>query len=106
MQESGLTEIIPFICISAICVQYPAFFHICPSQLLPQCSPWGVIDGCRIGRIVFLGALGAQKFTFEGPELLMAVISLFIDVAGNTAFLSSTVRWNHSGDKLSNLPRV
>ena len=55
MQESGLMEIIPFICTSAVCVQYPAFLHICLSQLLPQGSPWGVIDGCRIGGIVLPG---------------------------------------------------
>ena len=36
-----------------------------------------------------LGALGAQKFTFEGLELLMAVISFFIDMVGNTPISQS-----------------
>ena len=38
MRESGLTEIIPFICISAIWDQYSAFF----TSWVPQCSPQGV----------------------------------------------------------------
>ena len=38
MQESGLPEIIPLICISAVWGQDPVFSH----PELPQGSPWGV----------------------------------------------------------------
>ena len=34
MQEAGLTEIIPLICISAIWGQYPVIFHILSSSVL------------------------------------------------------------------------
>ena len=37
--------------------------------------------------LLSLGALWAPKFTFGGPKSLMAVISLFIDMVGNTPFL-------------------
>ena len=38
LQESGFTEIIPLICTSAICSQYPVFLH----PEFPQGSPEGV----------------------------------------------------------------
>ena len=38
MQESGLTEIIPFLCTSAIWGQYLVLF----TSWVPQCSAWGV----------------------------------------------------------------
>ena len=38
MQESGLTEIIPFLCTSAIWGQYLVLF----TSWVPQCSVWGV----------------------------------------------------------------
>ena len=34
MLESGLTEIIPFLCISAVWSQYPAIFHILTFSVL------------------------------------------------------------------------
>ena len=80
MQESGLTEIIPFICISAIWGQYPAFSL--------SAHPQGAAAGLQV--LFFLGALGAQKFTFGGPESRMTVTSLFTDIAGNTPF----PKWN------------
>ena len=53
MQESGFTKIIHFICISAICGQYPVFFT---SPHSPRRSLWGMADGCRIAGIVLLGS--------------------------------------------------
>ena len=43
MQESGLTEIVPLICTSAICGQHPVVSH-------PE-SPWGtsLTDGLTMG---------------------------------------------------------
>ena len=87
MRESGLTEIIPFKCLSAIWGQRPVFFSHLSG---PQCS---VRRGCssiavRQQTFFFLGTLHTQKFTFGGPESLMVVTSLFIDTAGNTPFLS------------------
>ena len=83
IQESGLTEIIPFICISAIWGQYPGFFHILSSSVLTLGS------GCSLmtpGGQVFLSLLGvltAQNFTFGRLKSLMTVRSLFTDTAGN-----------------------
>ena len=42
--------------------------------------------------LFFLCTLGAQKFIFGGSESLIAVISLFIDMAVNTLFLTSTTQ--------------
>ena len=67
MEESGLTEIIPFICISAIWDQYPEFPSIHQRKWLSL-----VAAGC-------CPPSWAQKFTFGGPESLMAVTSLSID---------------------------
>ena len=36
--------------------------------------------------LFFLGSLWAYKFTFGGPESRMAVIPLFVDMAGNIPF--------------------
>lgn len=69
--KSGLTEIFPSVCISAI---------------WGQCSLWGVAGGCQIACIVLTGAFWAQKFTFRGPESWTAVTSLFIDIEKNTPF--------------------
>ena len=43
MQESGLTEIVPLICTSAICGQHPVVSHLE--------SPWGtsLTDGLMMG---------------------------------------------------------
>ena len=81
VQESGLTEIIPFICISPIGGQYLVFIHILSS------SEFTIGSGCSlmaVGSLVlfsFLGLLRAQKFTFGGLQLLMTVTSLFANLA-------------------------
>ena len=87
MQESGLMEIIPFMCLSAIWGQLCAFFSHAPAA---QCSlrSGSSLIAVRQQTLFFLGTLHTQKFAFGGPELLMAVTSLFIDMAGNTPFLS------------------
>ena len=85
MQEPVLTEIIPFIGISAIWGPVSTVFHI---PLSPASSSV-LKDGCLIAGIAFLGTRQAEKFMFGGPESLMAVTSLFADMAGNAAFLSS-----------------
>ena len=85
MQESGLTEIIPFICISAIWGQYPAFSLSAQLQVL-----------------FLLGALGAQKFTFEGLESWMAVTSLFTDMTGNSLSQVELIAWSF---QISRYPR-
>ena len=87
MQESGLTEIICFIWISAL---WSGFSHL---QFLAHRSLWGVSDAVWYPELFFLGALGAQKFTFGGPELRMAMTSLFIGVAGNNPFHTPQSNW-------------
>ena len=84
MQESGLKEIIPFKCLSAIWGQRPAALPRASVLLRGGCSLMAV----RQQTLFFLGTLHAQKFTFGGPESLIAVTSLFIDTAGNTPFLN------------------
>ena len=77
----SLGEIIPFICILAICSQYPVFFHILSSSVLTLgsgCSP----KAARLQVLFsFLDALRPQKFTFGGSKLLMALTSLEEKVA-------------------------
>ena len=85
MQDSGLTEIIPFICISAIWGQYPAFSLSAQLQVL-----------------FLLGALGAQKFTFGGLESWMAVTSLFTDMIGNSLSQVELIAWSF---QISRYPR-
>ena len=58
VQESGLTEILPFVCISAVRGQYPVFSH----PEFPQGSPWGVAVVCWLvdgGIFSFLSSLVA-----------------------------------------------
>ena len=87
MQESGLTEIIPFICISAIWGQHPAFFTSCTSLRLTVGSGCGLTAGRWQVFFSFLSALGAQQLILE-LQLLMTVTSLFTEMAGNTSFLT------------------
>ena len=64
-QESGLIEIIPFICISDIWGQYTAFFHILSSlgaTIGNGCSLMAV----RSQVFFFLSALRAHQLTLEG----------------------------------------
>ena len=80
MQVSGLTEIIPFICISAIWGQHPASCFFMSLEWLQRTAA-----GLQ-ALFSFLGTLRAQKFTFGGLKSLMAMTSLFTDMAGNTQF--------------------
>ena len=80
MQVSGLTEIIPFICISAIWGQHPASWLFTSLEWLQRTAA-----GSQ-ALFSFLGTLRAQKFTFGGPKSLVAVTSLFTDMTGNTQF--------------------
>ena len=48
----------------------------------------GGLPMARWEALSFLGTLQAQKFTFEGPEPLMAVTPLFTGTAGDAPFLS------------------
>ena len=62
MQESGLTEIIPLICTSAIWGQYPAFLH--PES--PQGSQVGVTavaEGWAVGSpfVSIVSSLGVHR---------------------------------------------
>ena len=65
MQESGLTEIISFLCISPIGSQYLVFIHIL------SFSEFTIGSGCSlmaVGSLVlfsFLGLLRAQNFTWK-----------------------------------------
>ena len=51
MQESGITELIPIICISAILGRYPVFFHIL-SFLGAHHREWLQPDGIEITGIL------------------------------------------------------
>ena len=75
MQDSGLTEILSFICISAIWSQYPVFF------LNVRQREWLQPEGCQIAGIVLLPVCPGRL------ESWMTVTSLFIDIVGNTPFL-------------------
>ena len=86
MQESGFTEIIPFICISAIWGQYPVIFHFLNTSGLLIGSGCGLTADRSQVLFSFLGALRAQKFTFGGQESLMAVACLFTDMVGTLHF--------------------
>ena len=79
MQESGLNEIIPFTCISAIWGQYPMLF------LSAHHSEWLQPKSCPIAGTVFPPGFPG------GLEPLMTVTSLFTDMAGNIPFLSSQI---------------
>ena len=66
MQESGLTEIIPLICTSAIWSQYPAFLH--PES--PQGAQLGVIavaEGLAVGS-PFVSILSSLRANHGGSE--------------------------------------
>ena len=74
MQESRLTEIIPFICISAIWGQYPEFFTFSPDpsshhkeQLQPDgqgglafCNSWGSKESDTTERLIWSDLNGYQ----------------------------------------------
>ena len=84
MQESGLTEIIPLVCISAIWSQYPVIFHILSSLVLT------IGSGCSL-----VTARSSRQF-FSSVSIRMAGITddcniSFIDMATNIPFL--TKKW-------------
>ena len=89
MQESGLTEIIPSLCISAIWHQHPAiwFFTLYSSSFMADSgdSSQMQLDGYRIAHII-LSRLGNSHLERQNPWWL---ISFFIDMAKNTPFLTS-----------------
>ena len=74
MQVSGLTEIIRFICISAI---WGHILFFLSAHQREQLQP----NGCPAAGIIFLPGCP------EWLESLMTVTFLFIDMAGNTPFL-------------------
>ena len=88
MQESELTEIIPLICTSALWGQCPVFLVL--SFLRAHLRELLQSGGCyRAGILSFLSALRAYQFTIPGvAQSLMAVTSLFTDMAGGIPFLN------------------
>ena len=60
-----------------------------PTTPGPQGSPWEMTDGCKITGTVLPGLLLSSEIHLCGLESLMAVTSLFIDMAGNAPFLSA-----------------
>ena len=83
VQESGLTEIIPFVRISAIWAQGPAFFISPPRTVGSGCSLMAMVS-----RYYSLYWVPSGAFTFGWPEAVMAVTSLLMDMAGNMSFLN------------------
>ena len=89
MQESGLTDIIPLMCISAVWGQYSVFWHPeCPQELT-------VSRGCSLTAarwhvfFCFLSSLRAHQFTVgSGCNLRWWCHSLFTDIAGNIPFIT------------------
>ena len=88
VEKSGLTEIIPFIFSSAL---WGFFTPPPPAPTIPgpQGSPWEMTDGCKITGTVLPGLLLSSEIHIWGLESLMAVTYLFIDMAGNSPFLSA-----------------
>ena len=87
MLESGLSEIIPLICTSAIWGPYPVF-----TPWVPLGSPEGmtVVWALIEGRYSSPSQVPSGSLAHTGGlQLLMTVTSLVIDTTGNTTFLSS-----------------
>ena len=100
MQESGLTEIISFISISAVWGQGSCVFHI------PSSSVFTLESGCQVPKafVSFLSALRAQEFTFGGLESLTTVKSLFTNRQEILHFSADKGRQDHSFDLLADTP--
>ena len=79
VQEPGLTEIGPLICISATWDQHPVCFHILssPGFTVGVAAAWRLLDHANILSLL-------EEFTFGGPQPLMTLTSLFTDMAGDT----------------------
>ena len=86
MLESGLSEIIPLLCTSAISGRYPVF-----TPWGPLGSPEGVtvVWGLIEGRYSSPSQVPSGSLAHTGGlQLLMTVTSLVIDTTGTTPFLS------------------
>ena len=81
LHKSGLTEIIPFTCISAIWGQYSVIFHILSSSVLTIRSGFSLASAGSQVLFSFLGAFRTHRFIFGWLESLMTVASLFTDTA-------------------------
>ena len=66
MQASELTEVFPFLCISAIWGQYLVVFHILSSSGLPIGSGCSLVAADSQLFFSFLSALWAHQLTLEG----------------------------------------
>ena len=77
MQESGLTEIIPLVCTSAIWGQFPVFSHPEPPFLKAHHGEW-----LQSRWQVFFSSLSSLRVPF-----LITVQSLFTVMTGNIPFL-------------------
>ena len=91
VQESGISEIIPFICISAILGQYPVFFFHILSFLGAHPREWLVWEsnGYQIAGILLLLDCPECSGAHIGRlQSLMTVTSLFADMAGSSPFLN------------------
>ena len=88
MQESGLTEIIPFIFISVIWDQFPAFPH--PESLG---LPGG--NGCQTC------SQASPSVCPGGLEWLKTVASLFINMAGCSISQANLLKTSHHAARLS-----
>ena len=94
MQESGLTEIIPFICTSVIWAIILCF-HSLGSPTAPGRALQGSLQrmaaesGCYMAGILFLPESPQNSSAHVGRlQSLMTVASLFTDMIGNTPFLN------------------
>ena len=78
----------PFSGACILCFSHPEFFSA-------HCREWLQPDGYQIRQVFFSfpSALRAQEFTFEGPESLMIMTFLFIDMAGNIPFLNTHISY-------------
>ena len=77
MQESGISEITPFICFSAVWGQYVCFSY--PEFLSAHLREWLQPNGCQIaGTLPSWMPLGSEMH-IERPESLMTVTYLFTE---------------------------
>ena len=66
-----------------------SWFFLVPSLLGVTVGSGCSLMAAKSQASFFLGPLWAQKLTFGRPELLIGVTSLFIDMVGNTPFLTN-----------------
>ena len=105
MQEPGLTEIIPSICISAIWGQDPVFSH----PEFPQGSLWGVaaiwwlLDGCYLMTVSLVQLLNHVQL-FETPWIMAGQASLSITNSQSFPNSYPLSRWCHPAISSSVIP--